>query len=271
MASDTRIRNQWNAATESWVEFVRSGKDYYREYLNGPALKRMIGEVKGKRVLDVGCGEGYFSRFFAKMGAEVTGIDFSEDMIRAAVGEEERHPLDVRYHVADAANLYMLRTETYDVAFCFMALMDISDHEGAISEVSQLLKIGGKFIVLIPHPCFTAPRVVDGEIVTGWESRIREDGSKEYLYNRVDDYFHRQSFKIKWNSDRLPSSFVTTSFHRTLSDYFNALVKQRFAITGLDEPQPIKEGVIIHPPLKKHYRVPQSIVIEATKIRDNKQ
>ena len=47
---------RWNDAAESWVEFVRSGKNYYSEYLNGPALKRMIGDVEGKTVLDIGCG-----------------------------------------------------------------------------------------------------------------------------------------------------------------------------------------------------------------------
>ena len=55
MESDEVIRKQWDEAAESWVEFVRSCKDYYREYLNGPALKLMIGDIEGKRVLDIGC------------------------------------------------------------------------------------------------------------------------------------------------------------------------------------------------------------------------
>jgi len=266
MKSDEVIRKQWNEATESWVKFVRSGKDYYREYLNGPALKRMIGNVEGKKVLDVGCGEGYFSRFFARAGAEVTGIDISEGLIKAAVEEEERHPLGVKYFVADAANLNMLNSESFDVVFCYMALMDIRDYEGAISEASRVLKTRGRFVVLIEHPCFTASRVLDGKVVSGWEKRIREDGSKKYIYYWIDDYFRRHNYTIEWKHDRLPSSFVTTNFHRTLSDYVNALTKHGLAVTRLDEPQPMEEGVRVHPPMKKHYRVPQSIAIEATKI-----
>ena len=266
MASDEVIRRQWNKAAESWVEFVRSGKDYYKEYLNGPALKRMIGDVEGKKVLDIGCGEGYFSRFFAKRGAEVTGIDISEALIKAAVEEEQRHPLGVKYFVANAANLIMLESESFDIAFSHMTIADIRDYEGAISEASRVLKKGGRFVVLMVHPCFTVPRVVDGEVVSGWETRLREDGSKEYLYLRIDDYFRRFSYTFEWKHDRLPSSFVTTGFHRTLSDYLNALVKHGLVVTGLDEPQPLEEGVRVHPPMKKHYRVPQSLVIEATKI-----
>jgi hypothetical protein len=43
------VREQWDDAAEIWNEFVRSGKDYYREYLNGPALKLMISMLKVKK------------------------------------------------------------------------------------------------------------------------------------------------------------------------------------------------------------------------------
>jgi 2-polyprenyl-3-methyl-5-hydroxy-6-metoxy-1,4-benzoquinol methylase len=48
----------------------------------------MMGDVKGKTVLDLGCGEGYYSRVFAELGAQVTGIDFSEEIVNAAIEEE---------------------------------------------------------------------------------------------------------------------------------------------------------------------------------------
>jgi len=262
----TEDKKQWNDGAESWVEFVRSGKNYYSEYLNGPALKRMIGDVKGKKMLDMGCGEGCFSRFFAKAGAKVTGIDLSDALIKAAVEEEERHPLGVKYFAANAADLNMLESESFDVAFSYMALLDIRDYEGAISEASRVLKTRGRFVVLMEHPCFTLFRVLDGKAVTGWETRVREDGSKEYPYYWIADYLQRHTYTVEWKHDRLKSSFKTTGFHRTLSDYVNALIKHGLAVTGLDEPQPLKEGVKVHPSMKKHDRVPQSIVIEATKI-----
>jgi ubiquinone/menaquinone biosynthesis C-methylase UbiE len=152
------VREQWDDAAEIWNEFVRSGKDYYREYLNGPALKLMISDVEGKKILDISCGEGYFTRYFAMAGADITGIDFSEALIKEALKKEETQPLGIQYFVADAANLYMLESDSFDIAFCHMALQDIRDYEEAISEASRVLKIGGRFVVLIPHPCFTVPR-----------------------------------------------------------------------------------------------------------------
>jgi 2-polyprenyl-3-methyl-5-hydroxy-6-metoxy-1,4-benzoquinol methylase len=112
------VRRQWNAAAGSFVEFVRSGKNYYAEYLNGPALKRMVGDAKGKRVLDIGCGEGFLSRYFAGTGAEVTAVDISEALIEAAKEEEQRHPLGVRYIAADASRVSRVTPVTDFAAFC---------------------------------------------------------------------------------------------------------------------------------------------------------
>ena len=71
-----------------WVSQVRNGKNSWREYMNAPVFKQMIGDVRGLRLLDLTRGEGYFSRFYAKAGAEVTGMDFSESQIAAAQEEE---------------------------------------------------------------------------------------------------------------------------------------------------------------------------------------
>lgn len=270
MKSGSRIdvtdqKEEWNEAAKSWVEFVRSGKNYYAEYLNGPALKRMVGNVEGRLVLDIGCGEGCFARFFAKAGAKVTAIDLSDALIKAALEEEQGHPLGIKYFVADAADLNMLDSNSFEVAYSHMSLGDIADYEGSIAEVSRVLRLGGRLIAVMEHPCFTV-RSLDGKTVGGWETRLRENGSKDYIRYGVEDYLRRHSYACEWKHDRLASSFVTTGFHRTLSDYVNALSNKALVVTRLDEPRPLDEGVRVHPPMSKHYRVPQSIVIEATKI-----
>jgi SAM-dependent methyltransferase len=206
-----------------------------------------------------------FLQVFAETGAVVAGVDISDGLIRAALEEEKRHPLGIKYFVADAANLSMIESESFDVAFCYMALMDIRDYEGAISEVSRVLKTQGRFVVLIEHPCFTRYRVLDGKAVCDWGKRICEDGSEEYVYYWISDYFRNHSYICEWKHDRLPSSFVTTGFHRTLSDYVNAMTRCGLVVTRFDEPLPMEEGVRVHPPMKKHYRIPHLIAIEATK------
>lgn len=188
------IKSQWDEASETWCDFVRCGKDYYRKYMNGPALVSMMGDVTGKTVLDVGCGEGYFARYFAKHDAVVTGVDVSASLVALAVAEEEVNVLGIRYLHADATDLSMLASNSYDLAFCFMALMDIQDYEGTIVEVSRVLTANGRFVIVITHPCFTVPRMNGSKTPrypSSWETRVRDNGITEFLHCVVDNYFTR--------------------------------------------------------------------------------
>ena len=102
MVREIDVVKVWDEAAESWIEFVREGKDYYREGLNNPATFRLIGNVKGKRVLDLACGEGYNTRILARKGAVVVGVDFSEKMIERARKDESVDRLGITYLVSDA-------------------------------------------------------------------------------------------------------------------------------------------------------------------------
>jgi 2-polyprenyl-3-methyl-5-hydroxy-6-metoxy-1,4-benzoquinol methylase len=87
-----------------------------------PPLLQLVGDVRGKRVLDLAYSNGYLSRRFARQGTAVTGIDANASIIERA--REARDPLGITYHVADAAHLTMLLDGAFDVVVCNMALMD---------------------------------------------------------------------------------------------------------------------------------------------------
>ena len=61
--------------------FRAYSKDYFRDEMNNPAMLELFGDIRGKRILDLGCGEGDNSRIMARKGAIVTGVDFSKKMI----------------------------------------------------------------------------------------------------------------------------------------------------------------------------------------------
>jgi 2-polyprenyl-3-methyl-5-hydroxy-6-metoxy-1,4-benzoquinol methylase len=131
--TDKKILREWDEASMSWADFVRTGKDHYREEMNGPAAFRMVGDVRGKHVLDLSCGEGYNARILAGKGARVVGVDFSQEMIKLAEQKEKKDKLGIRYCVSDAADLKELDSGHFDVVTCFMALMDIERYEDALS------------------------------------------------------------------------------------------------------------------------------------------
>jgi ubiquinone/menaquinone biosynthesis C-methylase UbiE len=262
------LKKQWDNAVEAWSDFVRSGKDYYRDGMNNPAMFEMLGNIRAKKTLDLGCGEGYNSRIMARKGAKVTGVDFSKKMIQAAIELEDKERLGIEYLVADACNLHMLKSKIFDVVACFMALHDIENYQATIREAFRILKRRGRFVFAMPHPCFET-RIRDGKVYGEWAFKKQtERGIPEnVLYYKVDRYFDNHRFIVPWKMKRLTQQFETTSFHRTLSDYAQALNQAGFVISRFTEPRPTKRGMKKHPLMKLNLRIPQSIVVEAVKCR----
>lgn len=239
--------DSWDAAAEGWVDFVRTDKDYWRDGVNNPAAFKLIGNVKRKTLLDLACGEGYNTRILAPKGAKVTGIDHSEKLLNLAKKEEQRKPLGICYYRRNADRLSGLPDAFFDVVTCFMALHDIENFEGAISEVARVLKCGGRFVFSIVHPCFE-DMVINGVRI-----------------NAAEKYFDHVQYSVEWNMERLTKPFRTVSFHRSLTDYSFALAKNGLLILRLVEPQPTEEGMRKHPSLRKVLTKPQSIVFETIK------
>lgn len=250
MHNEDNIKREWNDAAESWVDFVRKGKDYYRDGLNNPAAFELIGEVRGLSVLDLACGEGYNTRILARKGAKATGIDFSEKMIRFAKQEEEKEKLDICYKVMDAANLAKFRNDHFDLVTCFMSLQDIKDFKKAISEVARVLKEGGRFIFSIPHPC---------------SEKMRLNKHRGKKISAAERYFGAMEYTIEWNMERLTKLFRTTSFHRTLTGYFDALCRSKLLVKRLVEPRPTQTELRKYPELQDVLAIPQSVIIESVK------
>jgi hypothetical protein len=69
--------------------------------------------------------------------------------------------------------------------------------------------------------------------------------------------------EFSWDMKRLAEPFKTTSFHRTLTDYFQALYKQGFLVRRFVEPKPTSIETTEYPSLMKHMKIPHSIIIEA--------
>lgn len=267
MVKDNKILREWDEASESWSNFVQDGKDYYREELNNPATFRLIGNVKGKHVLDLACGEGYNTRILAKKGALVVGVDFSERMIELARKEEKKERQNINYYVSDAADMRWLSSNYFDLVACFMSLQDIEPYEDAISEVARVLKKNGRFIFSIPHPCFEQASLDDGECISGWkyEEGTENTSEKKALHMEIKRYFGIIKYKVSWNMERLVEPFKTTGFHRTLTDYSQTLYENGLLILRLVEPRPTSRAVSKHPSLRKVTKIPQSIIIEAIK------
>ncbi|MDQ7779102.1 MAG: methyltransferase domain-containing protein [Planctomycetota bacterium] len=266
--SKTALDREWDRAAEGWVDFVRTKKDYSREYMNSPAMFRMLGSVRGKKMLDLGCGEGYNSRILARRGARVTGVDFSRALIESARRQEKARPLGIEYHVRDAADLRVFKSGSFDVVASFMALQDIENYRKAIKESARVLKKTGRLVFSVPHPCFIR-RTLDGKQIGGWEFKkgTKTRSSRNALHFKTDRYFDTGSDKIVWDMARLNIRFKTTGFHWTITDFVDALHAAGMAVARIDEPQPSREGLRKYRIyFEKTLRIPDTLVVEAVKL-----
>ncbi|MDO0914793.1 class I SAM-dependent methyltransferase [Streptomyces sp. DT2A-34] len=124
-------------------------------YTEVPGFLAMVGDVRGKAVLDLACGTGFYSREFKRRGAtEVLGIDISGEMIAAARKSEEGSPLGVRYEVGDVSQLRPLERR-FDVATGVQMLnyaRDIADMERMCRNTHRSLAPGAEFFLLAQSP-----------------------------------------------------------------------------------------------------------------------
>ena len=83
-------------------EYRESKRLPFREHVERYTLFELLGDVRGMTVLDLACGDGFYTRLLRRAGAlEVTGVDVSEGMIELAEDQERRHPIGCRYVCAD--------------------------------------------------------------------------------------------------------------------------------------------------------------------------
>lgn len=252
--SDETASRAWDRGAEAWQAFVRSGADYYRLHVHGPGLLDAVGDVRGRRVLDAGCGEGYFSRELARRGASVVGIDITPALVAAARAEEQREPLGIRYEQISAVSMSGLADASFDAVTSCMAVQDMSDPLGCLTSAHRVLKRGGRMVFSVPHPCTDTPH-------REWQ----RDAHGAKLALSIDRYFDTGAAECDWSVPRLAYRWKTPCWRRTLSEWSSMLVEAGFLIRRLHEPKPTAEQVTRHPSLDDCSRLPYFLIFDVAK------
>jgi 2-polyprenyl-3-methyl-5-hydroxy-6-metoxy-1,4-benzoquinol methylase len=249
------VAEQWDYAAEAYDEFQASGNDFYRLELFGPAHVAMCGEVRGLRVLDLGCGNGYFCRAMAHRGASVVGIDLSAKQIEYARRHEVVPPQGIEYVQLDAALVgEHLEPESFDLVTSCMALQDMPEPEAVILGAFQVLRGGGRLVASIAHPFSDLPH-------REWERKA--DGTKGAL--KLDRYFDRGPVEYAWPAARMLYAWRSVSIHVTLSDWFRWFLSAGFLLRGLEEPYPDEELVARRPEMEDCARLPYFLLLDFLK------
>jgi SAM-dependent methyltransferase len=218
-------RRLWNDNAKAWDDALDADGDTTRKYFSDAPMMRMLGPVAGLDVLDFGCGNGYLSRKLAELGARMTGVDQSEGMLARARAHEFQRPVGIRFVHATIASVAALAAESFDRVVSNYVLHDLSDYNEAVAEAYRVLRPGGRFVVVITHPCFsTGPRT--------WElDAIDSPRLEERRAFSGDQYFQRAPYLMEWDGFA-PVPY----FHRPLRDYWQAFRKAGFDVCDFEEP-----------------------------------
>jgi SAM-dependent methyltransferase len=182
-------------------------------------LFALTGDVSGSCILDVGCGEGYFSRAIARAGAQVTGIDISERMLSLARSRTNAD-LPVTYVIDDAQALNEVRDRRFDGAICILALMDIPDLAATFRAIRHAVNEQGWFVIGITHPCFDGPHA----------SRSDDDRGNQRIITAYLSEGH-------WVSSYAPGIRGRVgACHRTISTYLNTARESGWELESMLEP-----------------------------------
>ncbi len=237
----------WNqVGIEEWVRIAQTND--FRNYYIMPYTLEKLGEVRGKHILDLGCGEGGYSRALAQRGAVVMSADCSKVMVEYAEMKAIDEGLEIRHLVVNAKDLGSLADCLFDGVLCSMMLMDVEDLDGTLQEIHRVLRPGGTVFISILHPCFKGRE-------TKW---IKHTGSIQVL---VSDYHNPKEWvgEIKGMDDPIVYR------HRTLSDYVKAFVKSGFQIIDMNEPIPTEEQSRMSSRIAWLEKIPMYLFIELKK------
>lgn len=205
-------------------QYKRSKQQPWRTYIESFTLMASIGDLAGKTVVDLACGEGYYTRLLRQQGAaRVLGVDLSEGMIELARKQEKEHRLGVEYCVGDARSLTLAPDNDLVVAAYLLNYASNRAELGAMCRgIASCLKPGGRFVTVNSSPALdfrTAPsyrkygfetKVADlreGAPIT-WTFYL-EDGAFSIENYYLDVAIHEEAFRaagfreIRWHTPRL--------------------------------------------------------------------
>ncbi|MGN4128232.1 class I SAM-dependent methyltransferase [Lysinibacillus sphaericus] len=249
MTTDEAIK-RWNRHAESYTASYDEQGGLHREVLLNPAIFSLLDDVKGKKLLDAGCGEGYLSRILAKKGAIITAVDYAEKMLEIAK-QRTNSDEEIDYKQGNCEKLDFLTDAQYDIIVSNMVLQDLENYEAALSEMYRLLQQGGSFIFSILHPCFVTPN-------SGWVRN--EQVNKQYW--KVQRYFYEGVYDQRFPID---SDEKVVFYHRTLTSYLKAIIKVGFTVEDVIEPMPSKEMLGKYPQFEEDLHCADFIVFKLSK------
>jgi ubiquinone/menaquinone biosynthesis C-methylase UbiE len=210
------IEKWWNNTAKKYQKESKIGTDsaHYGPYSSNENKLRLLGNVKRKNILELGCGGGQCSISFAKQGAKCTGLDLSEEQIKHAKKLAKKEKVSVKFLKKDIQTLEGIKSESYDIVFSAFALQYVSDLTKCFKEISRVLKKKGIFVFSLDHPFYLSLSTETLKILN-----YNQSGKIEEIITWPDGSKHK---------------FVM--YKRKVSEIIDSVLESRLSLEKLIEP-----------------------------------
>ncbi|MDO8604681.1 MAG: class I SAM-dependent methyltransferase [bacterium] len=217
-----------------WYDKLLADEDTYQARVILPNLLRAMSDKKGspaetfegkslagEKVLDLACGQGFFTQAFFQEGAKATGVDLGKQLILIA---KKNSPKEIEYFAQSAEDLSLFEDASFEKISIVLAIQNIDAPHKVFKECARVLVPGGKLFIVLNHPAFRIPKA------SAWGF----DEETKSQYRRIESYMSESKVEIEMNPSKRDTK-TTLSFHRPLQYYFKTLANSGFAVGRLEE------------------------------------
>ena len=216
MKAEETIKKYWDNDSEEYQETATIPTDsaHYGPCAPDENKLKLLGNVRGKKILELGCGGGQCSIAFAKQGAKVTGLDLSKEQLKFAKVLAKKEKVNVDFINGSFINLKRIKTNSKDIVFSAFAFQYAPDLKKIFKQVYRILKKNGLFVFSFDHPIYS--------LISLKTKKIKRS------------YFKTGRFEEKYGDE----TFI--AFRRKISDIYNALFESKFLVEKIIEPLELK-------------------------------
>ncbi|MBI2743303.1 MAG: class I SAM-dependent methyltransferase [Chlamydiales bacterium] len=224
MKKEVRGEDSWESSNRWYDKIVGPKGHYYHQRVVLPGVMKLLNlsATSENKLLDLACGQGVLSRHLPR-GTGYLGVDASPSLIQAA--ERQKQEASHHFKVADLKLPLSIKERDFSHATIILALQNIAEPQMVLKNAASLLKKGGRFILVLSHPCFRIPR----------QSSWQIDQQKKIQFRRIDRYYSPLEIPIQTNPSHGDESASTWTYHHPLSSYSLWLKEAGFVIEQMEE------------------------------------
>ncbi len=221
--------------------------------IENPIIKKLMPNFSGKKILDLGCGDGNMDMFFVQNGADkVVAIDISKNMIEEAKQKNADKKID--YMVLEMEKIGSIQ-EKFDFVYSSLAFHYIQDFNKLLFDINKLLNPSGILLFSQESPLLTAIVFYDEK----QQKTIELNGKTYYL---LSDYENETKRENVWNDN------IVTKYHRTYSTIVNNLIQNGFEIELFQDSYADEKAIKLKEKYKYEKDRPMFLFVKARKKKD---